>query len=324
MTKERWAQLAVSPPRRQFDSYQPPQPASIYIRIIFSRKGFDSSTGKTPSAILPNGKLISFPVPDTERDQSRRYEDLRPQGVNVGTLLGDLLGSRYSRLGRVHLDPDLDVSTVPRLDGWRPMFGQASAAESHLRKLCVTVGDLFLFFGWFKEVEVVGGVYRYVKDAPDIHCLFGWLQVGVRYSVADLDGLPMWGREHPHVKRPANPPRHDSIYIASERLEIPGYGDLGAGGGVFPRFVPELVLTAPGQPQRSRWQVPSWLLPRERTPLSYHGKPERWLADGEALHLRTVGRGQEFVLPTAEYPQAKSWIVELFRVTGVAGFPSIA
>jgi hypothetical protein len=306
--------------RKKLGPYNPPQPLSSQIRIIFSRKGFDSSAGRTPSAILPDGKLVSFPIPDTDREQTRRYEDLRPQGVLVGQLLGDLMGSRYGELGPVHLDPDLDVSAVPRPEGWRPMFGQASAAESHLRKLGVTTGDLFLFFGWFRQVEHIHGAYQYVKTAPDLHCLFGWLQVGERYPVADLAGLPIWAREHPHVKRSAYDPQHDSIYVATERLELPGYPPLGPGGGVFPKFCPALLLTAAGH-LRSRWRVPSWLLPRGRTPLSYHGKTDRWLADGETLHLRSVGRGQEFVLPIQEYPEAKGWIAELFGVTGVTGSP---
>jgi hypothetical protein len=305
--------------RKTLGHYNYPKPLRSHIRIIFSRKGFDSSAGRVPSAILPDGKLISFPIPDTDLAQTRRYTDLNPQGVDLGRLLWDLLGSRYAELGPVHLDPDLDATTVPRLAGWRPMFGQASAAESHLRKLGVTVGDLFLFFGWFKQVEHVRGVYRYVKAAPDLHCLFGWLQVGHRYSVGDLTGLPTWAREHPHVKRAAYHPQFDAIYIATERLQL-GDSPLGPGGGVFPKFVPDLVLTAPGH-LRSRWRVPSWLLPRGRTPLSYHGKRERWLADGESLHLRSVGRGQEFILPTAEYPEAQSWIAELFRTTGVAASP---
>lgn len=286
------------------------------MRIIFSRKGFDSSVGRVPSAILPDGTLISFPIPDPDPTRKRQYAELTPRGVNMGRLLADLLGSQYSQLGAVHLDPDLDATAIPRLPGWRPMFGQALAAEAHLQRLGVGAGDLFLFFGWFKQVEEVGGVYRYVKGAPDLHCLFGWLQVGQRVPVASMEALPTWGREHPHAKSPPYHPQNDAIYVARERLNVDVQGDLGPGGGVFPRIAPGLILTAPGH-TRSRWKVPYWFLPSGRTPLSYHSSPKRWIEDGKELHLCTVGRGQEFVLDTSEYPQARAWIADLLRATDV-------
>ena len=34
------------------------------MKVIFSRKGFDSSYGGFPSIILPDGQMISFPIPE--------------------------------------------------------------------------------------------------------------------------------------------------------------------------------------------------------------------------------------------------------------------
>ena len=47
------------------------------MKIILSRKGFDSgkSSGCFPSPILPNGKIISFPIPSSDsclRSEERR------------------------------------------------------------------------------------------------------------------------------------------------------------------------------------------------------------------------------------------------------------
>lgn len=197
------------------------------------------------------------------------------------------------------------------------MFGQAGSAESHLRRLGVGAGDLFLFFGWFRQVEFASGRYRFVRGAPDIHCMFGWLQVERRFAVSDLRELPDWARQHPHVKRAAYHPIQDSIYLATERLTLPRRGDVGRGGGVFARFAPELILTAPGQ-LRSRWEVPAWLVPNGRTPLSYHRSPTRWLSDGGRTQLQSVGRGQEFVLDADEYPEAEGWVAALFRSSSLA------
>jgi len=34
------------------------------MKIIFSKKGFDTSFGKKPSPIFPDGSMISLPIPD--------------------------------------------------------------------------------------------------------------------------------------------------------------------------------------------------------------------------------------------------------------------
>ena len=36
------------------------------MKIILSRKGFDSSAGKQASPIMPDGTLLSLPIPDEE------------------------------------------------------------------------------------------------------------------------------------------------------------------------------------------------------------------------------------------------------------------
>ena len=62
------------------------------MKIILSRKGFDSQNGKTPSPIMPNGDLISMPIPSGDKD---RYQGLVYQGHDIGAhrYHGDSLGS---------------------------------------------------------------------------------------------------------------------------------------------------------------------------------------------------------------------------------------
>ncbi|HEX7851675.1 MAG TPA: hypothetical protein VF485_18225, partial [Sphingomonas sp.] len=62
-----------------------------------------------------------------------------------------------------------------------------------------------------------------------------------------------------------------------------------------------LRLTQPGGPLR-HWIVPSWLRPAG---LSFHGKPERWLADDR---LEVVARGQEFVADIGDDAVAREWL----------------
>ena len=38
------------------------------MRIILSRKGFDSANGGYPSPIMPDGRMVSLPIPEQETD----------------------------------------------------------------------------------------------------------------------------------------------------------------------------------------------------------------------------------------------------------------
>jgi len=113
------------------------------MKIILSRKGFDSASGGVASPILPDGSLLTLPIPDPSGTVS--FGEFRPHGVNLAQVAHDLTRGRLSADTRVHLDPDLEASSLARLDGWRPAFGQCSAAQGHLERFNVGVGDLFLF-----------------------------------------------------------------------------------------------------------------------------------------------------------------------------------
>lgn len=143
------------------------------MRLILSRKGFDSSPafGRCPSPILPDGQMLSLPIP---HDESRiPYGGLRPRAIDVGQIVADLTNGGLSADRPAHLDPDLEMSARTRPEGWVPAFGQDSIAQRHLEREGVGHDDLFLFFGWFKQVELVRGRYRYCAKAPDWHVLFG-------------------------------------------------------------------------------------------------------------------------------------------------------
>ncbi|WP_416672180.1 Nmad3 family putative nucleotide modification protein [Egbenema bharatensis] len=293
------------------------------MKIILSRKGFDAATGGVPSPIFPDGTMRSLPIPETlSKGHTCRYGDVRlgsePLAKVVQDLKGRWNGQPIDGHSLVHLDPDLDINSVARMPGWKPLFGQTGAAESHLQNQKVGKGDVFLFYGWFKEVERVGGTYRYVPNSPDRHVLFGWLQIEERYAVDGLDSFPDWMLGHPHCQGCQRHPR-DSVYVSTSSLKLdllfPGAEPMQRpGAGLFQPFRPELVLTAPGY-TRSYWQLPEWFYPQNRrSTLSYHENPKRWsLQDGHTL-LRTVGRGQEFVLDCEDYPEAIDWLRDLLML----------
>lgn len=272
------------------------------MRIILSRKGFDSSWGGVPSPIMPSGALLSLPIPSPH--SPIRFGEVAPGGHALGPLVEDLTGGRVTAGHGAHLDPDLRPEAYPRHPGWRPLFGQDGAAQGHLANQAVGPGDLFLFFGWFRRVERRPEGYRFVRGAPDLHVLYGWLQVGAILA-PEAEAGPTWAHYHPHFHLDAE--SNNVVYVACKRLAL-GEPLAGApGAGVFPRYRPHLCLTDPGR-TRSVWRLPRWFHPGEdRPPLSYHTKRARWTRAGDHALLRSVPRGQEFVLDADHYPQALPW-----------------
>jgi len=285
------------------------------MKIIFSRKGYDSATGEIPSPIFDDETFCSLPIPSLR--QKPKLKDIRVQKTNLGAIVEQLKRKPHVAEEGVHLDPDLDCRARPRKTGWLPCFGQVGAAQTHLKRQNVGQGDLFLFFGWFRRVLKSNDKLCYDLDAPHIHCLFGWLQVGNVYHPGAADSiLPKWSFDHPHVQYAGEDyykrAKNNTLYIASPHLRLPGLGRSVDGGGIFPRFTESLQLTAPGY-SRSTWRFPDFLYPtRGVWPLSYHTHQKHWSRDKEGVLLSTVGRGQEFVLDCENYPKALDWIKEIF------------
>lgn len=286
------------------------------MKIVLSRKGFDSSCGRVPSPVLPGIGLVSLPIPSQAGEPAKSYS---ASGLPLADLLSQLSHGKHGACTLVHFDPDLDPMSRSRGPGWRPSFGQVGAAQSHLANQGVGVGDLFLFFGWFCHAERHEGQWRFVPGAASFHALFGWLQVGEVIDVPDRDTthVPGWLADHPHVAHAARfVGQGNTIYVAANQLQL-SCSRVGDAGGRFRQWSDELKLTAEGA-NRSLWSVPTWLDPRQgRTPLSYHGRPDRWTRRGDSLYLETVMRGQEFVLDGHEYPEAIPWAGRLIERHGI-------
>jgi len=117
------------------------------MRLILSRKGFDSSVGGVASPIFPDGRLLSLPIPLASAPI--RYGDIAWDGTSLAPVVEALTRGRVRGGDPAHLDPDLNAAALPRLQSWGPAFGQVAAAQTHLAAQGVGPGDLFLFFGWF-------------------------------------------------------------------------------------------------------------------------------------------------------------------------------
>ena len=285
------------------------------MQIVLSRKGFDSSNGGVPSPVLADGTAVPLPIP--ARHGPTRFRDVRWRGGSVGTLVEDLTRGRVRGDHHCHLDPDLNVDALPRRPGWRPGFGQVDIAQRHLARERVGPGDNFLFFGWFRPAEQIAGVWRYVRRAPSVHRLFGWLQVSevvpVGNETAVVRATRPWLSDHPHVNGSAWPP-NNTIYVSTRALRIAGTATGTDGGGLFPSAHDRLTLTAPEANSRSYWRLPHWFWPGDRPPsLSYHRDEVRWRRGGQWVYAKTVGRGQEFVFDATGNRRADAWLRSLFN-----------
>lgn len=275
------------------------------MKLVLSRKGFDSSAGGVPSPIFPDGRMVSLPIPD--KSSSVTYGDISYEGGSLGDIVSDLTNKRLPPHYRAHIDPDLVAAGLPRLPGWRPIFGQAGSSQSHLRNNNVGLDDLFLFFGLYRRVERLNGSYTWARDAGPCHVIWGWLQVAeVVYIDSARPSEYEWAQYHPHFNRNSDP--NNVAYIAHRHLQIDGVAKDLPGAGVFPRFSHDLQLTATYTKNTSIWDLPGWFHPcKGKTPLTYHSE-ERWKKRNNRTELKSVGRGQEFVLNCDEYPEAIQWI----------------
>lgn len=219
------------------------------MKVSFSRKGFDSANGGQANAILPDGTLLPFPIPCSD-GVPNTFESVHFGERSIYDIITDIKPRTKLKADTLcHLDPDLRMDVKPRLAGWRPAFGQSNQSLSELFNNQFGINDLFLFFGWFKETEIKNGRLIYKKGAPDLHLIYGYMQVDSIIKVGDE--IPKWLSEHPHSSRLINGSRTDAIFLPTERLtfapELPGASML--------KFAPELVLTAPGL-SRSKWKLP--------------------------------------------------------------------
>ena len=200
---------------------QPARTVKREMKIIFSRKGFDSGSGGGPSPII-DGRPITLPIP-TEHRSETSYGDL-----GLGDYVTAASKGRYSARSLCHHDP--------MFEGGRCAFGQTGAAQSHLANNNVGVGDVFLFFGLFAGPD---GRDRH-------HRIFGYLQVDEARPIGanpTLSDQPAgFSRRHPHTLGTWN--ANDTMYL--------GRGDLAV------RADESLRLSVRGGPV-SLWRVPTWL-----------------------------------------------------------------
>lgn len=210
------------------------------MKVILSRKGFDSANGGIVSPIMDDGTMLSLPIPSDDKDS---FDDLVFRGESYSKILSDLKykGSRFC-----HVDPDLSMERRRNaIEGWRPIFGQINSSAVYLiRNVDIKVGDLFLFFGNYHKVKNVDGKYQYIKKSGDFYSdndlqvIWGYMQVGRIITDPEEQKKYTW---HPHSNDVRTKDSSNVMFVASDKLS---FDESLPGAGVL-KFRKDRVLTAP-------------------------------------------------------------------------------
>lgn len=260
------------------------------MKVILSRKGFDSGYGGYASPILPNGQMISLPIPYKKDDI--KYSEVKADGSKTFyDLMKDLnpkikSANKWPDIDkdtRCHLDPDIYKKAIDRETNWKPCSGQTGGPQGHLRKQEVREGDLFIFFGWFRKTVYNDGKLVFDPLERDMHAIFGYLQIGEINRVGQGFDVPKWMEYHSHANIKRRNEKANTIYVARDNLS---WNESLPGAGRF-RFSDNLVLTKKGF-SRSKWDLPDCFKEAE---ISYHNK-DSW----KAGYFQSAAIGQEFVI----------------------------
>ncbi len=190
------------------------------MKIIFSRKGFDTSFGGAPSPII-DGRPVSLPIPGS-KGETTRYAD-----IGLGSLVHRATKGRLGETDACHDDPMFANGYC-----W---LGQVNAAQGHLQNQKAQEGDVFLFFGLFSN-SISGERH---------HRIFGSMIIAGFGDPEAVQRHHLWQkppRDHPHFA--GHWPRNNTIYF---------------GQGATAKSAPDsLRLTREGGPL-NMWRVPEWL-----------------------------------------------------------------
>jgi hypothetical protein len=276
--------------------------------------------------------MISLPIPEIScrntlgdhgcPEKHLSYQDLADErGKYVARLVTQLTNKTNNRFGTsdcVHLDPDIRPELRREEDRLSPLtFGQSSSSQTELKNREVQKGDLFLFFGWFRKAcESISGSFYFDKDEPDLHAIWGWLQIEKYLDLNDCTQHEMARKiaaHHPHVLRSENG-KANCLYVAEKNLTfLPNC----VGAGTFTEFRDGLRLSdmqtdlPPRKRLRSRWRLPAFF---EKVAMTHLPHLDKW----EHIDISIVGkgargRGQEFIFETKGHEaEVAKWLEGIF------------
>jgi len=322
-------------------------------KIILSRKGFDSSAGGDYSPFDPaTGKYIVLPIPMSKEEcrisNSLRFEEVKikkgyfkecnasnlEELVKMVTTKRKAIITRYKKSVEeseyAHFDPWLGRCPWLAAESNHSIgaFGQVDKTQTHLSKLGIGEGSLFLFFSRFKPIDntrentIVPDInYKHLKAG--IYFIYGWLRVReviksfeeIHNKLDEKEEKELRSR-HPH----ATPKyfencqgKNNTIYIAHKYL-LDNSNEF-EGCGYFPKLTKNLLLTATDSDQGPNWIPSRWKLPGffyGHRPSCMDTPKRGWeKANGDSCYVTIPPRGQEFVFHESE--EFCHWLDKLLR-----------
>lgn len=303
-----------------------------HMKVILSRKGFDSANGGCASPILHPADdtgialsdrctLLSLPIPDEIGIEYTKLRVPESSGISYADLISQLKGHDFPpATGKrmAHLDPDIRKDNREEKDiAWDPAFGQTKAAATFLKNNHVEKGDLFLFFGWFRNTTHTENGYRFVRkrdadrffEYADMQIIYGYLQIEqILQDKKDISSYE-W---HPHAMGKYIDQENNTLFLPSQiletgisdidRLKLPGYKAF--------NFRPSLILTQEGR-SRGTWTDRPCYRP-ENVVSADPTKPRKNSAKGSGIYYK--GIWQELILKdTSDNPGLKDWLVGIFK-----------
>ena len=277
------------------------------MKVILSKKGFDSSNCTKP-ILITNNELLFLPIPSINK-ADKKYSEVfinnekslldccREKGINHAIIDGKKVP--IDEETNCHLDPQLlDYFGYPDFKG---SFGQDLSAQGHLKRNYVQVDDLFLFYCWYKDEKD-----KIHSDGK--HTIFGYLQIGEIIKVNELHperkqeiiSIYPWLKDHPHWNSKAT---NNTIYIARDTCT---FDDDIKGFGMF-NYSPNLNLSNNDMSQRTYWKIPAL----KGLNVSFKGANGKKEFDELGQYI-IFPRCQELVIDS---PQAEQWAINLIKNT---------
>lgn len=281
------------------------------MRVILSRKGFDSANGGIPSPILPyNNQLISLPIPSKE-DSIAYSELLSKEYSNYYSIISSLQQHKRKHIiqpsDTCHLDPDI-YPIMDRSKNWKPLFGQIGASQTHLQDNFIGKNDLFLFFGWFRYTTLKNQSLSFDADRKySLHVIFGYFQVEkILTKDSEIDS---WMTYHPHIQSKTRfMNKTNCVYVAKDHLswnkDLPG-------AAPFNYIDESLILTKKDKQgqylSRSKWYFTAKHPFGKKIAITYHNK-KSWQKD----YFQSASIGQEFILEDCK--EVEQWAKDIIQL----------
>ena len=268
------------------------------MKLIFSRKGIDDAYGRGASPIFPNGEMISIPIPVRGKEKGSLYKDISFRHLNYQQLIRQLDLPIKRKI--CHFDPDLNPIYFKRHLNWSPCLGHHGAAAKHLLNNHVSAGDVFLFFGSFKQLELRKyKQFGFRSDSEKRHVIFGYLRIGqildLKNSLDKQEAMRLGYEAHPHLLN--DYPKTNILFVAEHSNQS---------AGLF-NFHTDLVLTKENA-TKSIWELPLFF---KDVHITRHENVNRVSIQDQKTILKTVGIGQDFVVE--ENKETTKWVNQLIE-----------